>query len=133
MVRIYVSGPMTGYEDLNFPAFFQAEKDLLEQFPDAEIVNPAKFGPEGTWTDCLKRDLAELLPCTHVALLPDWDKSRGANLEHHVADALDFVIMHMVNGRAVTAANREQALMEEVRRLRNKVSKYEMLLRRLQS
>lgn len=40
--HIYISGPMRNYKGFNFPAFFEAEATLREQFPDADICNPAR-------------------------------------------------------------------------------------------
>jgi len=40
--HIYISGPMRNYKGFNFPAFFEAEETLREQFPEADICNPAR-------------------------------------------------------------------------------------------
>ena len=45
MKRIYLSGAMTGYPDLNFPAFHAAAKALRER--GLVVVNPAEIKPEG--------------------------------------------------------------------------------------
>jgi hypothetical protein len=87
-MRLYISGPMTGLPENNFPAFFEAERILLDA--GYEVENPATKGiVEGwAWVDYLKYDLAVLLPCDGVAVLPGWENSRGALLELHVAEAL---------------------------------------------
>jgi len=87
MRRIYLSGPMTGLPDLNFPSF-AAEAARLRGL-GFEVVNPAEINPEGgTWHECMRRDVAALVTCDHVATLPGWDKSQGATLEVYVADRL---------------------------------------------
>lgn len=85
---VYISGPMTGIADLNFPAFNSAAELLRGQ--GRVVVNPAEYGViEGAqWADYLRADLAQLLQCEAIYLLPGWSKSRGAKLEHHVATAL---------------------------------------------
>ncbi|QAZ41239.1 hypothetical protein C1M51_18440 [Methylibium sp. Pch-M] len=87
MRRLYIAGPMTGYPGLNFPAFSQAAFGL--RAAGFEVVNPAELNPPGlTWEQCMRTDLAQLVTCQGVAVLPDWDRSRGATLEVHVAQQL---------------------------------------------
>ncbi|MBT9158943.1 MAG: hypothetical protein DDT26_00192 [Dehalococcoidia bacterium] len=43
-MRIYISGPMTGLHDLNFPAFRDAAAKL--RAIGYEVVNPAELNPE---------------------------------------------------------------------------------------
>ena len=85
MKRVYVAGPMTGLRDLNFPAFHAAATALRDA--GWEVVNPAEVNPDTAmpWVECMRRDIAELLTCDAVALLPGWDKSRGALLENTIA------------------------------------------------
>ena len=87
-MRFYIAGPMTGHPDLNFPAFHAQAKRLRGL--GFEVVNPAEINPDpnAAWADCMKADIRELLTCDALALLPGWQKSRGASLEHHVASAL---------------------------------------------
>lgn len=91
-MRLYVSGPMTGYPDHNFPAFRTAAQELRNA--GFEVLDPSELGvdPEFTWADYLRRDLALLLECYGVALLPGWEYSRGALLEIHVAQQLEMPI-----------------------------------------
>lgn len=94
-MRIYIAGPMTGYEDLNFPAF-HAESARLRGL-GYEVVNPAEINPDpnAEWIDCMRADLRELLDCAAIALLPGWEKSRGASLEHHVASSLGMHVFRV--------------------------------------
>lgn len=61
MKRIYISGPMSGMPEHNFPAF-NAEAARLRAL-GYDVVNPAELNPEPekTWHDCLRTDLMELL------------------------------------------------------------------------
>lgn len=88
--RIYISGPMTGYPQFNFPAFEQASKMLRAVGFDVVSPHEAGKGELGkTWADYLRQDLAAMLDgCTAVATLSGWEQSRGAQLEVHVATAL---------------------------------------------
>lgn len=88
MSTIYISGPMTGIADHNFPAFRQARADL--EAAGHEVLDPSRYGadPEFSWADYLRRDLSDVLAAEAVALLPGWERSRGAQLEAHVARML---------------------------------------------
>lgn len=91
--RIYVSGPMTGYKDKNFPAFMKASIALRAK--GHRVINPAELDigePEKTWEKCLQRDIRELMKCNSVATLRGWKQSRGAKLEVYIAKALGWPI-----------------------------------------
>lgn len=93
MKRIYISGPMTGIPDANFPAF-NAEADRLRAL-GYDVVNPAEINPDTKmgWHECMRRDLSELLTCDSLALLDGWQKSAGAHLEMHVAHRVGMEIV----------------------------------------
>jgi hypothetical protein len=87
-MRLYLAGPMTGIKDLNFPAFHRAAASLRAS--GYEVVNPAEINcdPTAGWAFCMRKDIAELVTCEAIGLLPGWEKSRGAKLEHHIATQL---------------------------------------------
>jgi hypothetical protein len=89
---VYVSGPMTGYADWNFPAFNAAAAALRAQ--GLQVINPADHGvvDGAEWVDYLRTDLTQLAACERIHLLPGWSKSKGAKLELHVAQALGLQI-----------------------------------------
>lgn len=88
---LYIAGPMSGYPEHNFPAFFEAEKLLVEA--GYQTFNPAKFevNPQETWETCMRRDLVMMLEnATGIALLDGWHRSSGAILECHIATSLNI-------------------------------------------
>lgn len=92
---VYVSGPMTGIKNNNAPAFNAAARALRRL--GYKVVNPAEYdsalGKGMSWTDCLRRDLALICnKCSVMALLPGWERSKGANLEVYVAEKLGMAI-----------------------------------------
>lgn len=91
-MKIYVAGPMTGLPDLNFPAF-HAETAKLRSFGHT-VINPAEVNPDQgmSWTDCMRSDIAELVKCDAIRLLHGWENSKGATLEHHIAERLGLQI-----------------------------------------
>lgn len=114
---IYIAGPMTGYPEHNFPAFFAAEELLKEKFPDAQIVNPARLDDGDTskpWEWYMRRDIRLIADCTHVVFLPGWRKSKGASLEHCLGVALKMEMMELIDD-SVTPL--EEKAIDEARRL----------------
>lgn len=90
-MRIYIAGPMTGLPDLNFPAFHAEAKKWRDLGHD--VVNPAELNPDPTmpWAECMRRDIAALVTCDTIILLPGWQQSMGASLEQHIAKQLSMV------------------------------------------
>lgn len=107
-MKIYLAGPMRGYENFNFPAFdYAAEKLRAKGF---EVFSPAErdrdaYGadiqnnptgdeskvtnPACTINDCMSADCEWI--CRHadaIALLPGWEKSSGANAELALSRAI---------------------------------------------
>lgn len=88
-MKLYIAGPMTGLPDFNFPAFNAAEQAL--QAAGFDTANPARHGagePGLEWADYMRRDIPDLLACDGVALLSEWHRSKGAQLEVHLAHEL---------------------------------------------
>ncbi len=94
MYRVYVSGPMSGYAEYNFPAFMEAAQELRHR--GFVVINPAELNidhdvRQSDYAACLTIALQGLLLCNAIYLLPGWEKSRGAVLELRIAAALGFV------------------------------------------
>ena len=91
----YVSGPMSGLPDNNYPAFMTASTELRDA--GQVVVNPAELPEpeeEQDWDWYLRRDIVALVSCGRVAMLPGWQNSRGAQLEHHIARELGMEITY---------------------------------------
>jgi hypothetical protein len=85
-LSLYLSGPMTGLPDYNYPAFFAAA-DLLRH-AGYIVLNPADIGlhPTWTWADYMRVGLETLTDQAEaVAVLPGWEHSRGARIEVRIA------------------------------------------------
>ncbi len=92
---IYIAGPMTGLPDYNRPAFYEAAKSWEEQ--GYAVLNPAvpdKSLDDSDWVGYMRRSLQNLLVCDKVVFLPGWELSRGARLEHQIAQALEMEIYY---------------------------------------
>lgn len=116
-MKLYLAGPMRGIPEFNFPAFFAAEAKLRAQ--GHEVFNPARRDNEHHGVDISKgnatgdedvaasqhgfnlrealgADLAWI--CAHgegIAMLPGWEKSKGATAERATAIALGLEVIHV--------------------------------------
>lgn len=96
-MKIYLSGPITGIQDKNAPLFDRIAAELRQKL--YEVVNPMDLGRQLLWErkascfedipyeDYMSVDLAELVTCDVVLLLPGWIHSKGCRREVAVAQA----------------------------------------------
>lgn len=106
--RVYLAGPMRGIKDFNFPAFHAAAVELRAK--GYEVFNPAEHDEENhgkgfnlsatgdlkdiahtpfDLRETLEKDLSWIAQnATAIALLPGWEKSKGARAESALAYAL---------------------------------------------
>ena len=92
--KVYVAGPMTGLPEFNYPAFRAAGSLLAAEGFD--VLNPVEVEQENAsgepqaWDWYMRRALRMVVDADGVALLPGWERSRGARLEFHVATSLEL-------------------------------------------
>ncbi len=100
---IYLSGPMTGIEEFNRPAFDQAAKELRANGFDVIVPGENEsYDPieKANWAVqkqkrefYLSRDIEFILEQADiVVVLPGWESSEGAKLEVAVAQAVGIPI-----------------------------------------
>lgn len=111
-MKVYIAGPMTGYQEFNFPQFFQAERELIalgheplnpawNNGKDLEsAIEDAEYNGRG-WVEYMRRDLNYLAQADAVCVLEGWKKSKGAQLEVHIAKQLEIPIMILEDGKLV--------------------------------
>jgi hypothetical protein len=104
---IYIAGPMTGFRDYNFPAFFEAAARF--RLRGWKVISPAEHDIEAgwvvvewdgwggilsatkreegafNWEKALDWDIEALKTCDAIYMLPGWSKSRGACKEYAFA------------------------------------------------
>jgi len=80
-IRLYLSGPMTGYPDYNRAAFADAARRL--RAAGYAVTNPGELPIVSGFThpDYVVRGLLHLQDCQGVAVLPGWETSIGAGME----------------------------------------------------
>lgn len=91
--RLYLAGPMSGIPQHNYPLFNRVARMLREQGHD--VFNPAE-NKDGdarrSRAYYMRLDIPALLACDAIVALPDWEGSRGANLEMWIAIDLEMPI-----------------------------------------
>lgn len=92
---LYIAGPMTGLPDSNYPAFHAAAQrlrdagyDVLNPADNPKPENRSNPGAEPEWLDWMRAALHQVAEADGVALLPDWEASRGARVEVRLALSL---------------------------------------------
>ncbi len=107
VIRLYLAGPMSGYEEWNYPAFDTHARWLRGR--GYGVVSPAERSrdrgfderaPHGAFTsDDYRKSMIHnyraLLTCDGVALLPGWEKSTGALLERRLAMQAGLAIFYV--------------------------------------
>ena len=111
MKRIYIAGKISG-ENLEhtIKKFGDYAYDIHKQ--GNEPINPIKlhtcnceFGSCGMCnelgiikrehSDYMKIDIAEMVTCHEIHMLPDWKDSKGATIEHDLAEKLGITIVYV--------------------------------------
>jgi len=93
---LYVAGPMTGLPEFNYPAFNAAADELrakghyVRNPADIEALNTTGALKEWRWY--MRHAITMVAGAEGLAMLPGWENSRGARLEHAIGVALELDI-----------------------------------------
>lgn len=87
--KIYISGPISGYEYDERKSTFKLAKEMLEG-QGYEVFNPLENGcpPDATTHQHMRADLKMLVQCEEIFLLDKWNHSAGCFVEFIVAVAI---------------------------------------------
>lgn len=93
MSRVYIAGPMSGWPELNYPAFHAMAAQL--RAAGHHVENPAENHPPHcqSWLGYMRLAVAQLATCDAVIMLPGWRQSRGAIVEHQLATGMGLQVM----------------------------------------
>jgi len=87
--RLYIAGPCTGVQDLNYPLFHHVQAELVAA--GYRVFNPANNKPMVTapkWKDYMRMAVQQVAMSDGIAVLPGWQNSAGATLEVKLANDL---------------------------------------------
>lgn len=103
-VKLYISGPMTGIADFNYPAFHAAKEQLLALGYD--VVSPADLPlTDGwEWIDYILTDIGSVFTVEGVATLDGWERSTGARIECRIAVERDIPVRPLIAWMLAAAA-----------------------------
>lgn len=89
-MRMYLAGPMTGIPERNYPAFADAAAALrragytVSSPHDIDLLHNTANEAQ-VWEWYMRHAIRMLLRADAVAMLPGWQASRGAKIEHRIA------------------------------------------------
>lgn len=95
MPTVYISGPMSGLPESNYPAFNRAAEHISAM--GYAVENPAE-NPEPackSWAGYMRLALAQLVRCDISVRLPGWENSRGAVVENDIANILGLEVIDL--------------------------------------
>lgn len=109
--EVYLSGPITGIPNSNKELFKEIE-NIISPICH-RVINPIDFtviknnkcfissayikygiGDHGTWNNCMKIAILNLVLCDVIIMLPGWENSGGARIEHDLAKNLSIPVLY---------------------------------------
>lgn len=98
-MKLFLSGPMTGLPEFNYPEFRATAAYLRKHYPGDTIVCPTEHPPETLsaaldWVGYMKLAIAKLLECDSIVMLDGWSSSPGAKVEWELARRLGYAIYY---------------------------------------
>lgn len=98
-MRIYISGQITGLDLDVAKAYFKQTEEQITKAGHIPVnpmeIHPTLDGP--TWHDFMAEDIKALLYCDAILMLENWTNSRGAKIEHGIAQGLGIPVYYSKN------------------------------------
>lgn len=85
-MKIYISGKISGLPINEVISTFRSAEAKIRKFnltPVSPLDNGLPF--EAQWSDQMGKDIAMLLRCDAIYMLPNWRDSEGATIEYLIA------------------------------------------------
>lgn len=98
-MKIYISGPITGRENLNKEAFDDVAKNYAAQgiavFNPQDIAAPAEtLEGKPLWQYYMRECVRNIPDCTHIYMLKGWFRSEEATEERRIANMLGLTVLY---------------------------------------
>ena len=91
---VYVAGKITGLPIEEVKSKFNHITNQLNGM-GYHVVSPVGVSDDSkTWDDAVRNDIKQMLECDEVHMLPDWQESRGAQLERDIALRLGMEVVY---------------------------------------
>jgi hypothetical protein len=93
--RIYISGKITGL-DINIAKDIFDTACFILWNQGYNPINPMTLNHHShdqSWSSFMRVDIKALCECEAIYMLPNWKDSKGAILEHHIAESLGMEII----------------------------------------
>ena len=92
--RVYISGAIAHHDLAERKRAFREAAEMLEG-KGFTPVNPFDNGvpDDAHWRKHMRADIALLTACDYIYMLPGWEMSKGAKLEHDVATSCGIRVL----------------------------------------
>ena len=112
-MKFYISGPMSGIENYNRPAFFEVETIIKSTCKEIDprcqhlVFNPARIpdADKKKYRQLMRECIWGLTYCSHFVQLPRWEHSSGALIEYTLAIILEMPIIQSTDIRSWLVKN----------------------------
>lgn len=98
-MRIYISGKITGLDIEVARGYFEAVEEALLK-AGLTPVNPFKilsYEPNKSWKEYMLADIEALMDCDAILMLENWTDSKGAKVEHAIAEKMGMKLYYSKN------------------------------------
>ena len=90
----YIAGKISGLPKSDVEIKFDMVAKELSAM-GYHVVRPVAVSDDSkTWDDAVRSDIKQMLECDEVHMLPDWQDSRGAQLERDIALRLGMEVVY---------------------------------------
>ncbi len=90
----YIAGKIAGLPHHDVKVKFDRIASKLKNL-GYQVIKPATISDNNpTWEDVMRADIKRLLECDEIHMLPDWQESKGAQLERDIAMRLGMEVVY---------------------------------------
>jgi len=92
-LTLYISGPISSM-GMNWEQNFMTAKNYLIS-KGYNVITPHEIQTDNhSWEGYMRADISQMMTCDGVYMLKNWEQSKGARIEHFLADSLNMKIYY---------------------------------------